>query len=83
MRYGSQNRVMQVGWSLGGVSCLSEQADYRIMAHYLPPTSQSSPSNAYTRAVSVEHKALFHKELGIFRVTVLRTLKMANRLFTN
>lgn len=29
--------VMQVGWSLDSVSCLSEQADYRIMAHYLPP----------------------------------------------
>ena len=27
---------MHVGWSLGGVSCLSEQAYHRIMAHYLP-----------------------------------------------
>ena len=26
---------MHVVWSLGGVSCLSEQADYHIMAHYL------------------------------------------------
>ena len=33
--------------------------------------------------VSVEHKALSHKELGVFRVAVLRTLKMANRLLTN
>ena len=28
---------MHVCRSLGGVSCFSEQADYRIMAHYLPP----------------------------------------------
>lgn len=37
MRHGSQYRVMHVCRSLGGVSCLSEQADYRMMAHYLPP----------------------------------------------
>lgn len=33
--------------------------------------------------VSVEHKALFHKESGIFRVAVLQTLKTVNCLLTN
>lgn len=33
--------------------------------------------------VSVEHKALFHKGLGIFRVNVSQTLKTANCLLTN
>ena len=33
--------------------------------------------------VSVEHKALFHKKSGIFRVAVLQTLKTVNCLLTN
>lgn len=33
--------------------------------------------------VSVEHKALSHNELGIFRVTISLTLKTANYLLTN
>lgn len=32
---------------------------------------------------SVEHKALSHKELGIFRVAISPTLKTANYLLTN
>lgn len=31
---------MHVGWSLGGVSSLSEQAYHHIMAHYLPWTQK-------------------------------------------
>lgn len=40
MWYWSQNRVMHVGWSLGGVSSLFEQAYHHIMAHYLPRTQK-------------------------------------------